>query len=204
VRYRAIFFDAGETLVHPQPSFAELFARVVAEEGHSVVPDEVLNASRAVLDRFSEAAGDRELWTTSPERSRRFWLSVYDRMIAELGLSDADGLAERLHAAFTDRSNYALFDDVLPALEGLSGNGTIIGLVSNFEDWLEDLLVDLGVRDEFSVRVVSGVEGVENPTRASTSLLWNAPASPRQNRCSSVTIRSLMSSLRRSSGCSPY
>ena len=32
----------------------------------------VVDASRIVLDRFSEAASDRELWTTSPDRSRRF------------------------------------------------------------------------------------------------------------------------------------
>src|SRR5205823_5088226 len=36
-------------------------------------------------------------------------------------------------------------------------------LVSNFEAWLEDLLVDLGVRETFGVRVISGIEGIEKP-----------------------------------------
>jgi putative hydrolase of the HAD superfamily len=162
VRYRAVFFDAGETIVHPMPSFPDLFARVLGDEGHQIEPAAVVQASKVVLERFSEAADDRELWTTSPERSRRFWLSVYERMLGALGLPGTD-LAACLHDTFTDRSNYALFDDVRPALELLSGNGVVLGLVSNFEAWLEDLLAELGVREAFGVRVISGIEGVEKP-----------------------------------------
>jgi len=162
VRYRAVFFDAGETIVHPMPSFPDLFTRVLAGEGHHVEPTAVVDASRVVLQRFSEAADDRELWTTSPERSRRFWLSVYEKMLGVLELPGTD-LAARLHDTFTDRSNYALFDDVHPALELLSGDGIVLGLVSNFEAWLEDLLAELGVREAFGVRVISGIEGVEKP-----------------------------------------
>lgn len=163
MRYRAIFFDAGETIVHPTPSFPELFARVVEGEGHPVRPESVVEASGVVLERFSEAADDRELWTTSPDRSRRFWVSVYERMLDLLHVPGGVGLADRLYGTFTDRSNYALFDDVMPALDRLSGDGVVIGLVSNFEAWLEELLVDLGVREAFGVRVISGIEGIEKP-----------------------------------------
>ena len=72
MRYRAVFFDAGETLVHPSPSFPELFAQVLEREGHRVLPDDVLTASRAVTARFSEASRDGSLWTparNAPGRS---------------------------------------------------------------------------------------------------------------------------------------
>jgi putative hydrolase of the HAD superfamily len=163
VRYRAVFFDAGETLVHPAPSFPELFAQVLEREGHRVLPDDVLAASRAVTARFSEASRDGSLWTTSPERSRAFWSSVYVAMLGELGLPSQDGLRDSLYGAFTDRANYALFDDVRSVLEGLASEGYTLGLVSNFEAWLDDLLADLGVRDAFAVRVISGNEGMEKP-----------------------------------------
>lgn len=161
--FRAVFFDAGETLVHPLPSFPELFATIAARAGHAVEPDAVVAASKAVLDRFDEAAADRELWTTSPESSRRFWLSVYERMLRELGVPDGDHVAETLYRGFTDRGNYGLFDDVRPSLEALDRAGLLLGIVSNFEAWLEDLLADLGVRDLFAVRVISGAEGIEKP-----------------------------------------
>jgi len=163
---RAVLFDAGETLVHPAPSFPELFVRVLADAGAERSLEEVLAASAAVLHRFSEAAADRELWTTSPERSAAFWTGVYDRMLAELGIADADGLPATLYAAFTDRANYALFDDVPATLDVLAGRGLALGIVSNFEAWLEDLLADLGVRERFPVRVISGLEGIEKPDPA--------------------------------------
>ena len=41
----------------------------------------------------------------------------------------------------------------------------MLGVISNFEEWLERLLDRLGVRSYFSVAIVSGVEGVEKPDR---------------------------------------
>ena len=124
---RAVLFDAGETLVHPAPSFPELFVRVLARAGHDRSLDDVVAASGAVLHRFSEAAADRELWTTSPERSASFWGSVYERMLAELRIADEDGLPATLYATFTDRANYALFDDVPATLDALDMAGLAVG-----------------------------------------------------------------------------
>jgi putative hydrolase of the HAD superfamily len=163
VRFRAIFFDAGETLVHPHPSFPELFSEVLAREGHPVSMDAIHEQVHHIGERFSQAARDRELWTTSPDRSRAFWLSVYERFLAGLGVPGGDGLHETLYREFTDLANYALFDDVVPALDELEASGLVLAIVSNFEAWLEDLLGLLGVRDRFPVRVISGREGVEKP-----------------------------------------
>jgi putative hydrolase of the HAD superfamily len=163
VRFRAIFFDAGETLVHPHPSFPDLFAAVLAKEGFPVGVEAIHDQVHHVGDRFAQAARDEELWTTSPERSRAFWLSVYERFLTGLGLSADDGLHEVLYREFTDLANYALFEDVPPTLAALRGNGTLLGVVSNFEEWLERLLGQLGVLDVFDVRVISGLEGMEKP-----------------------------------------
>jgi putative hydrolase of the HAD superfamily len=163
---RAVLFDAGETLVHPSPSFPELFTSVLAAAGHRRDADAVIDASRSVFHRFSEAARDNELWTTSPERSERFWTSVYERMLEELGLAGDVSLRDTLYRTFTDPANYALFDDVGDTIEALEDAGFALGIVSNFEAWLEDLLGSLGVRHRFPVRVISGIEGVEKPDAA--------------------------------------
>ena len=52
------------------------------------------------------------------------------------------------------------------ALSRLESAGLRLGLVSNFEEWLERLLEQLGVARFFDVRVISGVEGVEKPDPA--------------------------------------
>ena len=163
---RAIFFDAGETLVHPHPSFPDLFSEILKREGYELDPERVRDRVFVISDRFKLAAEANELWTTSPERSRAFWLSVYDRFLEEIGLPSDDGIGDLLYTEFTDLSNYRLFDDVVGVLEKLTGAGLQLGVVSNFEEWLERLLEQLEVSSYFDVRVISGVEGMEKPDPA--------------------------------------
>jgi putative hydrolase of the HAD superfamily len=166
MRFRAVFFDAGETLVHPAPSFPELFARVVTREGHPREPVAISDGLAMVSDEFRRASHEQALWTTTPERSRRFWLGVYDRFLEVLEIPRGDGLPETLYRAFTDRGNYAAFDDVMPSLSTLRGAGLTLGVISNYEAWLEDLLADLRLTRLLPIRVVSGIEGVEKPDPA--------------------------------------
>ena len=92
--YAAVFFDAGETLVHPHPTFPDLFATILRREGHDVDPDTVRARTHVVFDRFRSAAESNELWTTSPERSRRFWYDVYTIFLRDLGIPDDNGLID--------------------------------------------------------------------------------------------------------------
>jgi putative hydrolase of the HAD superfamily len=166
VPVRAVFFDAGETLVHPHPSFPDLFSEILRREGHDLDPEKVRDRVFVISDRFKLAAEANELWTTSPERSRAFWLSVYDRFLEEVGVPSDDGIGDVLYTEFTDLSNYRLFDDVPAVLERLTDAGLQLGVVSNFEEWLERLLDQLEVSSYFDVRVISGVEGMEKPDPA--------------------------------------
>jgi putative hydrolase of the HAD superfamily len=161
--FAAVFFDAGETLVHPDPTFPDLLATILRREGHDVDAETIRARSHVVFDRFRRAAEARELWTTSAERSRAFWHDVYAIFLRELGIPDGNGLIDTVYREFTDLGNYALFEDVRPVLVRLRAAGLVLGVVSNFEAWLEQLLERLGVRSSFDVRVISGVEGVEKP-----------------------------------------
>jgi putative hydrolase of the HAD superfamily len=166
VAYRGVFFDAGETLVHPEPSFPELFAAVVTREGFPRRAVDISEGLTMVSDEFVRAAVEEELWTTSPERSRRFWLGVYDRFLDVLDIPGTDGLSHTLYREFSDVENYGAFDDVVPTLEALRDAGYVLGIVSNFEPWLEALLDRLELTGLLPIRVVSGMEGVEKPDPA--------------------------------------
>ena len=160
---RAVFFDAGETLVHPHPSFPELLTEVLNDEGHDVDVDFVSKRLWHVSERFLKASQDNELWSTSAEKSKAFWSSIYETFLGEMDIDWTEHLAERLYTTFTDITNYRLFDDALETLEVLEGRGLELGLISNFEEWLERLLHALDVARFFEVRVISGSAGVEKP-----------------------------------------
>jgi putative hydrolase of the HAD superfamily len=158
-----VFLDAGETLVYPHPSFPELLAQVLGQHGHAIDPADIRDKVHVVSSIFTDAARRGELWSTSRERSQRFWARVYSTLLAELGLPLGDGLKQAVYETFTDLANYRLFPDVLATLERLQTAGLALGVVSNFEEWLERLLESLGVTRFFGVRVISGAEGVEKP-----------------------------------------
>jgi putative hydrolase of the HAD superfamily len=165
-RFKAVFLDAGETMIHPHPSFPELFSNVLGEAGHTVDLERILETVSVYSKRWSETARreGRGPWSVSQEASRAFWLDVYRGFLADLGIEgDRAGLAERMYSTFSDPANYRAYPDVLPALEELRERGYTLGLISNFEEWLELVLEAVELTQFFPVRVISGVEGVEKP-----------------------------------------
>lgn len=161
--FEVVFFDAGETLIHPHPSFAELFADVVTREGHALEPGQVREVQERLAPHLVDIAEDTgvEMPTVSPEGSRAFWGYLYERFLGELGLPRF--LVGTLYGVFSSTATYRLFDDALPTLDRLAAAGYRLGLISNFERWLENILIEQEVGQVFDCVVISGVEGIEKP-----------------------------------------
>lgn len=163
-----VFFDAGETLVHPHPSFPELFAEIVSSEGHPLEARTVAEVQQRIAPHLVDLAEDTGVTAPSldPDDSRTFWTFLYRRLLEEIGIEPTDGLADALYAKFSDVSSYALFDDVEGSLKSVAAAGYRIGLISNFEGWLDEMLVELELGDVFEVKVISGLVGIEKPDPA--------------------------------------
>lgn len=58
---------------------------------------------------------------------------------------------------------FRLFDDVIPVLNALEDAGLRLGVVSNWDVSLADVLRDLGIRDRFASLSVSAVVGARKP-----------------------------------------
>jgi putative hydrolase of the HAD superfamily len=166
-RYDLVLFDAGETLLHPEPSFPELIVKLLRDRGLEVTHDDpewIDTALSSVFRAMDDLVVNREQFSTSAERSRAFWTAIYARLLSLLGVNDEDAShATYLYDEFTRPEHYGLFPDALPALRELAAHGYTLGIVSNFEDWLETLLERLEVMSLMSVVVVSGTEGIEKP-----------------------------------------
>jgi putative hydrolase of the HAD superfamily len=164
-RPRVVFFDMGGTLAYPHPSFHGLIARVCQEQGLTITEEEVAQAEPAVWERIAEREGGARGFTMHPDRSRAFWVWVYETFLAQVGCTGerATALANHLFATFIRSESYRLYDDALPTLERIRGAGLTIGVISNWEEWLERLMVDLEIRRHVDVAVVSGIAGYEKP-----------------------------------------
>jgi putative hydrolase of the HAD superfamily len=157
-----VFLDAGNTLLSPWPSFEGRLVQVASEHGVSFEEAEV---EAAIV------AADREaIWPTDwtdPATQREFWFGFYVDVLERLGHGgDRREVADALYRTFTDPASYRLFDDSRPALEALAARGLKLGVISNFEPWLEDVLRLQGVLELFSALAISGVLGVAKPDPA--------------------------------------
>jgi REG-2-like HAD superfamily hydrolase len=171
---KALFLDVGETLVYAHPSPAEVMAAVCAEGGLEFDVGAVEEAEARVwprvLARQAELPGDA-LYSLSAANSERFWTWVYDAILAALGVPEGarPGLAQAFHNRFQALETWRLYPDALPALaeiERRRREGLRVGVVSNWEDWLEALLVSLEVHHYFDFLIVSATVRSEKPDPA--------------------------------------
>ena len=163
-RTEFVFFDAGETLIHPAPSFPELFTTVCARHGLEVDFNRLREATRSLMAGVEDRQRDGYTFSNEARKSRRFWMDFYGRLVGELGYAGDDGaLPEDLYRTFSQPSNYEAYHDVRETFEELRARGLSMGLISNFETWLQDLLDDLGLSPYLEVMVISGREEYEKP-----------------------------------------
>jgi putative hydrolase of the HAD superfamily len=154
-----VLFDAGDTLLAPAPSFQGRFVAVAAAAGLPL-EEAAVDAAIAEAVRAAEWPSD---WT-DPATQRGFWVGFYRQVLADLGHGEKGmELADALFEAFSDPAGYRLFDDVRPALDELAARGIKLGVVSNFEPWLEDILDLQGIGDRFAAVAISGKLGVAKP-----------------------------------------
>ena len=178
---RGIFFDLGSTLVTANPAVAEQITQTLADLGHPVPHRVVAGALAEVTPQFDDPGNSG--WTLTHEQSYAFWTYYYDTVLTGVGISSAErrNIVLNIYARLSKPQGYALYPDVIPALERLAGEGFALGLISNWEAWGAELVKYLGISRYFPTQVLSGCVGIEKPDAAIFKLaLSRADFSPEQ------------------------
>jgi putative hydrolase of the HAD superfamily len=162
VLIRAVFLDAGATLLHPDPPVEEIYARAFAEDGVRVDPEQMgLALARAWEQVHSQGAADRY---GGVRGEAGFWHAFLNRVRRDLdGGSVSAECFRKLASHFRDASAWSVFPDVLPTLDALERRGLPRAVVSNWDSYLPTLLDRLGLAKRFSSIVVSAVEQTGKP-----------------------------------------
>jgi putative hydrolase of the HAD superfamily len=125
--------------------------------------EDAAGAEPAVWAKIAEREDDAGGFTLSPESSRKFWHWVYSAFLHELGHGDRADLLEHLLTAFTRPEAYELYDDAVPTLDRLHRAGFVLGVISNWESWADQLVDQLDIRKYLRSIAISGLLGVEKP-----------------------------------------
>lgn len=159
---RAVLFDAGATLLYPDPPVEEVYARELEADGARFsrrrLEDALAGAWAMVRER---EAGDRYGGVRGePE----FWKAFLDRVRGSLdgGVVSTQAFA-RLVSHFRDPRSWAVYADVAPALDPLEEAGLRLAVVSNWDSHLPALLSRLGLAPRFHAVLVSAIEQTGKP-----------------------------------------
>jgi putative hydrolase of the HAD superfamily len=159
---RSVFFDAGATLLHPDPPVEEVYAREFTADGVRASSEEFSRAlTRAWEEVHSEGAADRY---GGVRGEAGFWHEFLNRVRRQLdgGVVSRESFA-RLAAHFREPSAWAIYPDVLPTLDALSAAGLSLAVVSNWDSYLPTLLDRLGLASRFASIAVSAIEETGKP-----------------------------------------
>lgn len=168
MRYPFVLFDAGETLLGPRESFGATYARVLRGMGRDRPPDvfeRALRATWAELNLEVPRGQDRYHFFEGGEDG--YWLHFASRTIERASgpapAAFSREALQRLREEFRAIEAWEVFSDVVPTLAALERAGVRMGIVSNWDSRLPDVLEMLGLARFFPVVTISCLEGIEKP-----------------------------------------
>ncbi|MEW6142191.1 MAG: HAD-IA family hydrolase [Chloroflexota bacterium] len=166
---RAVFFDFYNTLARYEPAAEVIHVSVCREFGFD--PD--INMMRKALAMADHYFYEENRRFTVAKRSQAEQDEVFLRH-QELAMCNASLnpdrhtvaiVMKRIHELARDIS-FVLYDDALPALEGLKRRGLTLGLISNIPPEKLPVLVELGVKPFLDVIIIPQEAGADKPDRA--------------------------------------
>jgi len=162
-----VFFDAGDTLIHPVPDVGEAYAAALARRGVEADPGEMLSRFQRLLTEQALRKDGGLHYGTTEAAARTWWRFAVHQCFEGYGRGlDLDEIFEELWSHFARAEAWGVYPDVAPTFEALCGAGVKIGLLSNWDCRLVPLLQGLGLWDVFDVPVVSFQVGAEKPDAA--------------------------------------
>jgi putative hydrolase of the HAD superfamily len=160
-----VFFDAAGTLFDVRGSVGHIYSGIAARHGVTASPDEVNRAFRAAF-RDRSARGFMTAAEDVTRAEKEWWFDVV-RAVFE-GRMPEPVLADYFHEvfeAFRHGEVWRLFPETGDALTRLRNSGCRLGIVSNFDSRLFDVLRDLGIDGYFETVTLSWRAGAAKPDR---------------------------------------
>jgi putative hydrolase of the HAD superfamily len=163
---KMVFFDAGNTLLHVRPSIGQVYAEVSEQFGCSVPPEELEEGLMEAWGEYQKRQSDSpDALETSEEGEREMWrtltYALHDRVPA-LNCSRRPWF-ETLHETFGEPRRFRLFPDVVETFQALEKMGIRIGIISNWDSRLENILAGIGLEESLEVIVISSLVGFSKP-----------------------------------------
>lgn len=159
-----VFFDAADTLFYIKDGLGPTYAGVAQKHGAQNAEPDVIK--KAFVKAFNSApplafgdvsADDRK------KLEKDYWRVIVEQVYSEVGMFDGfDDHFEELFEVFRSRA-WTLFPETKETLETLKEKGMKLGIISNFDSRVYDVMQDLGITGYFDFFVISSEAGYAKP-----------------------------------------
>lgn len=164
-KYKAVFFDAGNTLFYVHPSVGAVYAEVAREFGAQLDPETVDQLFHAEINRRD--GGSALSAASSPAEERAWWGALVEKVVtAAGGVPRFPEYMERLFQVFATRPAWRVFPEVETVLAECGKRGVLTGIISNWDSRLPEICRTLGLADYFRFILASAAVGVAKPNPA--------------------------------------
>ena len=159
---RVVTFDAAGTLIRlvdpPGQTYAET-ARLFGYDLDPVRVQEAFGVAWKSLPPPPDSCGPQ------PDDDRAWWRALVVQTIkqAQYNIDRFDDYFKEVYETFARPGVWELFPSIPLVLTELSCLGIRLGVISNFDRRLYDVLLHLGVRDAFEHVIISSEVGVRKP-----------------------------------------
>jgi HAD superfamily hydrolase (TIGR01509 family) len=148
-----ILFDVGNTLLFPNRE--RIHARLT-ERGLALDPEHLRDLERRTKNQFDS------LMTRDGSHDHSFWRMFYSQLLSEIGLSD-NALRDQLVTSIRNSANWdTIHPGTAQQLQQI-GERYPIGVISNADGRIENVLRACGIADCFRTITDSGLVGYEKP-----------------------------------------
>ena len=165
---RTIFFDAGFTLIRPNPSTPEICLQVCQRLNLHIQLDVVKERMTEAQDYyFRQMRLNRHTWG-SDQAISEFWIGYYMNLLRPF-IEEHDEvrlyqLAQSINEEFDKHTSWRLFPDVLPTLDALRKQKYKLGVISDWGIALGPILRNLNLTPYFDYLLVSAVTRYPKPS----------------------------------------
>lgn len=160
----AVTFDVTHTLVHC-PRLGEIYSEVLGRHGVEVAPAEALRLIGLVWREMACSADpSRDRFSAHPEGARGWWQRFLCRLCEHLDAPPPSRFAAaELFHRFGGGEAWEVYPEVPAVLDALRARGLRLGVISNWDTRLPELLRQLDLARRFDVLAYSSAVGVEKP-----------------------------------------
>jgi putative hydrolase of the HAD superfamily len=166
---RAVFFDAGFTLLHPNPSTPEICQQVCKRLDLRLHLEALKERMTDAEDYyFRQSRLNRHTWG-SEQAITEFWVDYYMNLLRPLVKEHDEPrlyqLAVAISEEFDKHTSWQIYPDVLPTLEALRSSGRYtLGVISDWGIALGPILRRLQLTPYFDFLIVSAITRHAKPS----------------------------------------